>query len=127
MRYQNGGSADGTIVPIDGAPQLAPSGAPLAELLLTPTPQCRNQTDYRSADGQFTCGTWDSTPYHRTAMLYHHYELMYLLEGSVTFVDEAGRRATFSRGDIFLVEQGAKCSWESLGHVAKVYAIFRPA
>lgn len=127
MRYQGGDSTDGTIVPIDGAPQLAPSGVPLAELLLTPPPQCRNQTDYRSADGQFTCGTWDSTPYHRAAMLYHHYELMHLLEGSVTFVDEAGRSATFSRGDIFLVEQGAKCSWESLEHVAKVYAIFRPA
>ena len=127
MRYLGGQGTDGAIVPIDGAPQLAPSGAPLAELLLTPTPQCRNQTDYRSPDAQFTCGTWDSTPYHRAPMLYHHYELMYLHEGSVTFVDETGRDATFSRGDIFLVEQGAQCSWESRDHVTKVYAIYRPA
>lgn len=127
MRYQSGGGTDGAIVPIDGAPTLAPSGAPLAELLLTPTPQCRNQTDYLSPDGTFTCGTWDSTPYHRAPMLYHHYELMHLLDGSVTFVDETGRDATFSRGDIFLVEQGARCSWESREHVAKVYAIYRPA
>ncbi|MCR1769558.1 hypothetical protein B7760_04204 [Burkholderia glumae] len=128
MRYQgsDGAGAGPAIVPIDRAPQLAPSGAPLAELLLTPTPRCRNQTDYRSADGQFSCGTWDSTPYHRAAMLYHHYELMHLLEGSVTFVDASGRRASFHRGDIFLVEQGASCSWESLEPVAKVYAIFRP-
>jgi uncharacterized cupin superfamily protein len=126
MRYLGGQGTDGAIVPIDGAPQLAPSGAPLAELLLTPTPQCRNQTDYRSPDAQFTCGTWDSTPYHRIAMRYPHYELMHLLEGSVTFVDETGRTATFSRGDIFLVEQGARCSWESLEQVAKVYAIYRP-
>ena len=127
MRYQGGQSSDGTIVPIDASPQLQPSGAPLAELLLTPTPQCRNQTDYRSADGQFTCGTWDSTPYHRAPMLYPHYELMHLLEGSVTFVDETGREATFSRGDIFLVELGAQCSWESREHVEKVYAFYRPA
>ncbi|HTH73372.1 MAG TPA: cupin domain-containing protein [Trinickia sp.] len=126
MRYLGGQGTDGAIVPIDGAPQLAPSGAPLAELLLTPTPQCRNQTDYRSPDAQFTCGTWDSTPYHRIAMRYPHYELMHLLEGSVTLVDETGRTATFSRGDIFLVEQGARCSWESLEQVAKVYAIYRP-
>jgi uncharacterized cupin superfamily protein len=126
MRYLGSQGTDGAIVPIDGAPQLAPSGAPLAELLLTPTPQCRNQTDYRSPDGQFTCGTWDSTPYHRVAMRYPHYELMHLLEGSVTFVDETGRTAAFSRGDIFLVEQGARCSWESREQVAKVYAIYRP-
>ena len=49
-----------------------------------PPPSCRNFTDYRSADGEFVCGTWDSTPYHRRAMFYRHYELMYLLEGSVT-------------------------------------------
>lgn len=127
MRYQGGQGTDGVIVPIDAVPQLEPSGAPLAELLLTPAPQCRNQTDYRSPDAQFTCGTWDSTPYHRTAMLYQHYELMHLHEGSVRFVDETGRDATFSRGDIFLVEQGAQCSWESREQVTKVYAIYRPA
>lgn len=115
------------IVPIRHDPQLEPSGAPAAELLLTPTPVCRNYTDYLSADGEFVCGTWDSTPYHRRAMSYRHFELMHLLEGSVTFVDEAGRTGTFERGDIFLVEQSAQCSWESREHVAKVYAIYRPA
>jgi uncharacterized cupin superfamily protein len=127
MRCESSQGADGAIVPIDGSPKLEPSGAPLAELLITPTPQCRNQTDYRSPDGTFTCGTWDSTPYHRIEMLYRHYELMHLLEGSVTFVDETGRTGTFVRGDIFLVEQGARCSWDSRDHVAKVYAIYRPA
>jgi uncharacterized cupin superfamily protein len=127
MRCEGSPGADGEIVPIDDAPTLAPSGAPLAELLLTPTPQCRNQTDYLSANGEFTCGTWDSTPYHRKAMFYRHCELMYLLQGSVTFEDESGKTATFSRGDIFLVEQGARCSWDSREHVAKVYAIYRPA
>lgn len=127
MRYQGGQRTDGTIVPIDNDPQLTASGTPAAALLVTPAPQCRNQTDYRSPDGHFTCGTWDSTPYHRVAMFYQHYELMHLLDGSVTFVDETGRSATFSRGDIFLVEQAAKCSWESREHVAKVYAIYRPA
>ena len=52
---------------------------------------------------------------------------MYLLEGSVTFVDGTGRAGTFAKGDIFLVEQGATCSWESREQVAKVYVIYRPA
>jgi uncharacterized cupin superfamily protein len=60
-------------------------------------------------------------------MLFRHYELMHLLEGSVTFVDETGRSGTFSRGDIFIIEQNARCSWESREKVAKVYAIYRPA
>ena len=126
-RYNRSQPGSRAIVPIKEQPQLEASGTPLAELLLTPAPVCRNYTDYRSDDGEFMCGTWDSTPYHRRPMFYRHYELMYLLEGSVTFVDEAGRSGTFSKGDIFLVEQTANCSWDSRDHVAKVYVIYRPA
>ena len=127
VRRTGGSAADGAIIPIDTNATLEPSGAPLAELLVGPTPSCRNFTDYRSADGEFVCGTWDSTPYHRRSMFYRHYELMYLLEGSVTFVDGADATATFGKGDIFLVEQGASCSWDSQVHVKKIYAIYRPA
>ncbi len=126
-RYNNSQSGDRAIVPIKESPQLEVTGTPPAELLLTPPPVCRNHTDYRSADGEFVCGTWDSTPYQRRAMFYRHFELMYLLEGSVTLIDEAGRAGTFSKGDIFLVEQTAQCTWESREHVAKVYVIYRPA
>ena len=127
MRYHDSQPGDRAIVPIKENPQLSPSNPPLAELLLTPTPSCRNCSDHRSSDGEFSCGTWDSTPYTRRAMYYRHYELMYLLEGSVTFVDETGRTGTFSKGDIFIVEQHANCSWESREYVAKVYALYRPA
>ncbi|MBT0961608.1 cupin domain-containing protein [Denitromonas iodatirespirans] len=127
MRYYGSEPGDRAIVPIAQNPEFGPSGGPAAELLLTPAPTCRNHTDHASSDGVFLCGTWDSTPYHRRPMTYRIYELMYLLEGSVTFVDETGRSGTFSRGDIFIVEQGAQCSWESRENVAKVYAIYRPA
>jgi uncharacterized cupin superfamily protein len=128
VRYNQSREDDGALVPIKENPEMGPSaGGPAAALLLTPAPVCRNHTDYRSADGEFTCGTWDSTPYTRRAMFFRHMELMFLLEGRVTFVDEAGRSGTFSKGDIFLIEQGASCSWESLEHVAKLYLIYRPA
>ncbi|MRV70475.1 DUF861 domain-containing protein [Duganella sp. FT92W] len=126
-RYNQSQPGDGAIVPIKENPQLDPTGTPPVNLLLTPPPACRNYTDYRSADGEFVCGTWDSTPYHRRAMFYPHFELMYLLEGSVRFVDGTGRSGVFSKGDIFLVEQNATCSWESHETVAKVYVIYRPA
>lgn len=126
VRHMSGAAETAGIVPIDTKVELTPSGAPLAELLVGDTPACRNHSTFRSDDGEFTCGVWDSTPYYRRAMFYRHFELMYLLEGSVTFVDGVGREQTFSKDDIFLVEQGAECSWESRDHVAKVYAIYRP-
>ena len=113
-------------VPIDEAAPLAPSKPPLAELLAGPTPSCRNHTDYASANGEFVCGTWDSTPYHRRPMPYRHIELMHLLEGCVTFEDASGS-VTFSKGDVFLAARGAHCAWLSEVPVKKVYAIHRPA
>ncbi len=127
MRRTGGPAGDGAIIPVDADAPLVPSGAPLAELLVGPTPQCRNNSDWKSEDGEFMAGTWDSTPYHRRAMRYVHFELMYLLDGSVTFIDEAGAERTFHKGDIFLVEQGASCSWDSRVHVKKIYCIYRPA
>lgn len=127
MRRTGGPAGDGAIIPVDTDAPLAPSGAPLAELLVGPTPRCRNHSDWKSEDGAFMAGTWDSTPYHRRAMRYGHHELMYLLDGSVTFVDETGAEGRFSTGDIFLVEQGASCSWDSRVPVKKIYCIYRPA
>ena len=113
MRHASESGHAARVVTIDESAPLQASGAPLAELLIGPTPACRNHTDFRSADGEFTCGTWDSTPYRRKAMLYGHSELMVLLEGSVTLEDETGASHTFNRHDIFVVEQGARCSWDS--------------
>lgn len=125
-RYNRSQTGNGRIIALQDAPTLKPSGTPPLELLTTPVPSCRNFTDYTSADGEFMCGTWDSTPYARRPLFYRHYELMHLLEGSVDFVDESGRSRSFSKGDIFLVEQGARCTWDSREHVAKVYVIYRP-
>lgn len=122
-----GPAGEGKLVPIDTSATLVPSSPPLADLLVGPTPTCRNFTDFKSASGEYMIGTWDSTPYERVTMPYRHCELMLLLEGAVTFVDGAGRSGTFSKGDIFVVEQGAKCSWLSETHVKKVYVIYRPA
>jgi len=127
MRHESDAIGAGKPLAIDLDAELQPSNPPLAALLIGPTPSCRNNTDFKSANGEFSCGVWTSTPYHRMAMPYRHHELMHLLDGSVTFQDAAGRRATFHKGDIFLVEQGAECSWLSEVSVTKVYALYRPA
>lgn len=128
MRCTDGGGAgaDEPVLIAVGA-SLAPSNPPLAELLIGPTPSCRNHTDYRSQSGEFLCGTWDSTPYHRRLMTFRHFELMRLLEGQVTFVDQDSRTGKFGAGDVVLFVQGGGCSWESTTHVKKIYSTYRPA
>lgn len=127
MRHATAAASSAGACMMDAATERQPSGAPLAELLTTPTPQCRNHTQYASADGAFVCGVWDSTPYARNAMTYGHHELMHVLGGAVTLSDEGGDIATFAEGDMVLVRRGARCSWFSDCHVTKVFAIYRPA
>jgi uncharacterized cupin superfamily protein len=128
MRCTGGGAAGAEgPVRIDQTAPLTPSNPPAADVLIGPTPQCRNHTDYRSGSGEFVCGTWDSTPYHRQLITFRHYELMRLLEGSVTFVDAAGRAGTFGVGDVVLFEQGGGAAWESREPVKKIYSTYRPA
>lgn len=127
MAYAEGKAGEPGIVPIDNQASLAPSNPPAAHLLLGETPTCRSNNHFASGDALFKCGIWDSTPYQRTPIFFHHTELMHLLAGRVTFTDAAGRSATFSQGDTFIIEQGADCSWESHETVAKIYSLFRPA
>lgn len=127
MDYPDGEAGKESIVAIDNAPPLAPSNPPAAHLLLGETPSCRSANQFASKDELFKCGIWDSTPYQRTPIFFHHTELMHLLEGEVTFTDAAGRTATYSKGDTYIIEQGAECSWDSQVNVAKIYSLYRPA
>lgn len=111
---------------IDQNAPLAPSNPPLPENLLGPVPTCRNHSDYVSANTEFACGTWDSTPYHRRRISYRQVELMYLLQGKVTFSDDSGS-VTFKAGDVCMFVRGGGCAWLSEEHVKKIFAIQRPA
>lgn len=127
MRYLDGVAEGKGISAIDNAAPLRPSSPPADDVLISEKPSCRSNNVFRSASGEFQCGTWDSTPYQRIPIFFRHSELMHLLEGEVTFTDEAGRTATFRKGDTFIIEQGARCSWASFVPVAKIYAQFKPA
>lgn len=127
MGYPEGEAGEPGIIGIDNNASLAPSNPPAANVLLGETPSCRSNNHFASADETFKCGIWDSTPYQRTAIFFHHTELMHFLAGEVTFTDAAGRTATFRKGDTFIIEQGAECTWDSRENVVKIYALFRPA
>ena len=55
-----------------------------------------------------TCGVWDSTPYQRVVSRSSGNELLYLLEGSVTLTDAAGREEHFQAGDAVYVPKGTE-------------------
>ncbi|MEO8721966.1 MAG: cupin domain-containing protein [Sphingobium sp.] len=110
---------------IDKNAPLSPSNPPLPENLIGPEPTCRAYSDYLSANSEFACGTWDSTPYHRRRIPYRQVELMLLLAGKVTFTDDQDS-VTFSAGDVCMFIRGDGCAWFSDEYVKKVYAIQRP-
>lgn len=125
MRYPGSTASDAPITPLSKAPEFLPSAKPAADILVGPAPECSNHNDYRVDDGRFVCGTWTSTAYQRHGFRYGHYEIMYLLAGSVTLTDETGRSQTFAKGDIVLAEEGAHCAWQSREDVTKLFAIYR--
>lgn len=114
-----------TPVLIDQDAPLAPSSPPLPENLIASAPSCRNHTDYLSANTEFVCGTWDSTPYRRRQIPFRQVELMFVLEGTVSFEDDEGR-VSFSAGDACLFVRGDGCAWISEEYVKKIYATQRP-
>jgi len=126
MAYADGPAGEQGITYIDNDAPLSPSNPPAPEVLLGETPSCRSNNHFTSQDGLFCAGVWDSTPYQRVAIHFRKTELMHLLAGEVTFVDGAGRKATFRAGDTLIIEQGADCTWDSQVHVAKIYAQFNP-
>lgn len=112
-------------VMIDKNAPLGASKPPALENLIGEVPTCRGYSDYASADLEFACGTWDSTPYHRRQIPYRQVELMLLLAGSVTFTDTQAS-VSFSTGDVCLFVRGDGCAWLSTEYVKKVFATQRP-
>jgi uncharacterized cupin superfamily protein len=121
--YQKSELGSARILPIRPDASMSPSKPPSADVLIGATPDCQSHVAYQSADEVFVCGTWQATPYRRRGVDYKYYELMYLLEGAVTFENPDGSRGTFSQGDIFVIEQQAQCAWDSAVKVSKVFVV----
>ena len=106
--------------------------APLAPLAVDPAPIVgqlpvqHSRSWFTDLTGQWTVGVWDATPYERKVSPSGRYELMHLLEGSVTLTDGQGGSQSFKAGDSFLVPLGAPNGWRSTEYVRKIYCIFQP-
>jgi uncharacterized cupin superfamily protein len=115
-----------TTVKIDPRVKLEPSTPPSAEMLHSSVPTQHAHEFFEDATNQFTVGVWETTGYHRKLINFPRHELMHLLEGSVTFTDDAGQSQTFKAGDTFFVPLGTPNAWKSEGTLRKIYCIFQP-
>ncbi|MCB1435422.1 MAG: DUF861 domain-containing protein, partial [Alphaproteobacteria bacterium] len=113
-------------IKIDRDVILAPSAAPPPEMLLTPVPVQHTHEYFVDATGQLNIGVWDTSGYTRKLIDFPRHELMHLLEGSVTFIDDKGSERTFTAGDTFFVPLGTPNSWKSEGYLRKIFVIFHP-
>ena len=113
-------------IKIDPGVALDPSASPPPEMLLTPVPVQHTYEYFSDATGQLNIGVWDTTGYTRKLIDFPRHELMHLLEGSVTMIDDKGQEQTFKAGDTFFVPMGTPNSWKSEGYLRKIFVIFQP-
>lgn len=90
-------------------------------------PVQKNHTCYEDTTGQFFSGTWDSEPFTSEIKPFPCNEFVYLLEGSITLIDEDGNEHFVKAGDAFFVPQGTVCGWRTTEYVRKFYAIQQSA
>lgn len=114
------------IFKIDPGVKLQPSTPPSADTLHSPVAAQYAHEYFKNATGEFTVGVWETTGYHRKPIEFPRYELMHLLEGSVTFTGDQGKTDTFRKGDTFFIPLGTPNSWKSEGTLRKIYCIFQP-
>jgi uncharacterized cupin superfamily protein len=85
----------------------------------------RSHVYYRSADNRrVSAGVWEAAPYTSEAHEARYSEFMYLLDGSVTLIDGAGREETFRAGDAVLVPRGTSYTWKQTERLRKYWVIF---
>ena len=79
---------------------------------------------FSDSTGQLTSGVWECTAYTANVEAYPVDEFCYILDGTVTITESAGRAETFTAGDCFVIPKGLKFTWHMPETVRKFYVIF---
>ena len=76
--------------------------------------------------GSFKTGFWSAEP-GSSPIAYTMDEMCVLLEGHVRLTDASGHVEEYVAGDTFLIPNGFTGTWETVKHVKKFFAIYKPA
>ena len=82
---------------------------------------------YAANEEKISAGVWEAQPQTSPPSDYHtpnYTELMYILEGSVTLEDKAGREDTFKAGDAVIVPRGVAYKWKQSEYIKKYWVIY---
>ena len=86
-------------------------------------PQATTRNFFESPDQHFFAGIWESTK-GKWPVSYTEQEFVHMLTGEAILTDEQGKAEHVKAGDSFVVQAVFKGTWESLGEVRKLYAIY---
>lgn len=65
-----------------------------------------------NAHSDVRAGVWEATTYAENLVNYPYHEIVFLLEGSISIIDEDGNEELFNPGDCFFLEQGFNGQWK---------------
>ncbi len=82
-----------------------------------------NHTFFATADESILSGVWECAPCREEIESYPVHEMMTVISGSVTLVNEDGQSETFTPGDVFFIPKGTKCTWHITETLRKFYMI----
>ncbi|MCG6889582.1 MAG: cupin domain-containing protein [Gammaproteobacteria bacterium] len=99
-----------------GGQQMSPwAPMPLVGEFLDGTPQERF---YRVFDckintaSQVRAGIWEATRYAEKLIDYPYHEIVFVIEGSISILDELGHEERFYPGECFFLEKGFNGTWK---------------
>jgi uncharacterized cupin superfamily protein len=89
-------------------------------------PLQRDHIAFTNDAGNMFVGMWDSTPFESEMKPFPCHELVQLLEGEVTIVEQDGQAHNFRSGDCFFIPMGTVCQWRTTVYIKKLYSILEP-
>ncbi|NJS14692.1 MAG: DUF861 domain-containing protein [Sphingopyxis sp.] len=96
--------------------------APVADRVLTGTPQGETRNGYESADGTRLVGEWSCCA-GSWRVSYSEWEYCRILDGRVRLTADNGHVTEAGPGDNLVIEPGFEGVWENLEMVRKIYVI----
>lgn len=87
------------------------------------SPMGTTRNFFSSPDEHFFAGIWESTA-GKWPVNYTEQEFVHMLTGEAILTDASGKAEHVKAGDSFVVPAGFQGTWESLGEVRKLYAIY---
>ena len=95
------------------------------EKLLSGSAETTAWNAFSDTTGQFHVGHWSSGSC-KIKVAYSENEYCVLLSGRAKLTDANGASAEYGPNEPFVIHAGFDGTWESIGDVVKVYAIFEP-